>query len=111
MAIKYHKIRGVEKSVCTAEQKIAYNMAFVIYINRGAEYEKMTTAAEKSAARARWINYECESFKRNYPNNKTDLDGVFSALSAGLADYLTKEGFFIASRFEQIGKAFPALYM
>lgn len=27
MKLQYHKIRGVDKSVCTAEQKIAYNMA------------------------------------------------------------------------------------
>lgn len=26
MKLQYHKIRGVDKSVCTAEQKIAYNM-------------------------------------------------------------------------------------
>ena len=29
--IKYHKIPKVEKSVCTAEQKIAYNYAFSWY--------------------------------------------------------------------------------
>lgn len=27
--MKMHKIRNVDKSVCTAEQKIAYNYAFV----------------------------------------------------------------------------------
>lgn len=27
MKLQYHKIRGVDKSVCTAEQKIAYNMS------------------------------------------------------------------------------------
>ena len=31
MKLQYHKIRGVDKSVCTAEQKIAYNMAWRIY--------------------------------------------------------------------------------
>lgn len=31
MKLQYHKIRGVDKSVCTAEQKIAYNMASRIY--------------------------------------------------------------------------------
>jgi len=29
--MKYHKIRGVDKSTCTAEQKIAYNMAWYIW--------------------------------------------------------------------------------
>lgn len=31
MKLQYHKIRGVEKAICTAEQKIAYNIAWRIY--------------------------------------------------------------------------------
>ena len=27
--MKMHKIRGVDKKICTAEQKIAYNYAFM----------------------------------------------------------------------------------
>lgn len=31
--VKYHKIRNVPLEVCSAEQKIAYNLAFNIHIN------------------------------------------------------------------------------
>ena len=29
----YHKIRGIDKNICTAEQKLAYNIAFRISID------------------------------------------------------------------------------
>ena len=31
--IKYHKIKNVSIEICTAEQIIAYNLAFNIHIN------------------------------------------------------------------------------
>lgn len=38
MKLQYHKIRGVDKSVCTAEQKIAYNMASRILADTATAY-------------------------------------------------------------------------
>ena len=39
--MKYHKIAGVEKAVCTAEQKIAYNLAFRAHIANQSEFDRV----------------------------------------------------------------------
>ena len=111
MSINYHKIRGVEKSVCTQEQKIAYNIAFVIHINHGSEWEKRENYCRSAQVEFlhELIHMYCKDFQRNYPNCKADIDGIFSALNAGLENYLNK--FFIAWDYESIGKAFPAHYL
>ena len=49
--MKYHKIRGVDKAICTAEQMIAYNMAFRIEISMGHEYRALSTGLAKAEAR------------------------------------------------------------
>lgn len=108
--IKYHKIKGIDKRICTAEQKVAYNMAFNIHIERGDEYDAMKTAVDKSNAIAEWVDTECRLFSQNHPEAKIDIDGVFAALRLGLPKYLTKDGFFIATDYRQIGDAFPAVY-
>lgn len=101
--MKYHKIRGVELSVCTSEQKIAYNLAFanydiVIHSDRFANW----------ADAAQWIvNLYKSSY--TYDQNKFDIDAIFCALNAGLESYCKKP--FIASTYEEIGNAFPAHYL
>lgn len=99
--MKYHKIKGVDKSVCTAEQKIAYNLAFAYreYVMR-AGYDTATAA-----------NKIVELYKSSYDYKpgKYDLDAIFSALLAGLKGYCKHP--FIATDFETIGKTFPALYL
>lgn len=74
--MKYHKIPNVEKSVCTAEQMIAYNIAFRLHISYANQFEE---------------------------------DAIFSALLAGLYNYLSN--FHIFSSYEDIGRAFPAHYL
>lgn len=39
--MKYHKIRNVSLNVCTAEAKIAYNIAFAYTWDYRDEYKKM----------------------------------------------------------------------
>lgn len=39
--MKYHKINGVPLDECTAEQKIAYNLAFMYYENVLKEYNRL----------------------------------------------------------------------
>ena len=99
--MKYHKIKGVDKSICTAEQKIAYNLSFAYreYVIR-AGYD-VPTAAHKIV----------ELYKNGYGHKpgEYDIDAIFSALLAGLKNYCQHP--FIATDFETIGKAFPALYL
>lgn len=111
MAIKYHKINGVEKSVCTQEQKIAYNIAFQIHINHGREWEKRDNycRAAQTEFLHNLIRMYLDNFKRNYPNCRADIDGIFCALNAGLENYLNKS--FIATDYKRIGEAFPANYL
>ena len=50
MKMNYHKIPGIEKNICTAEQKIAYNIAFNINVNHGDDFLKIPSQFEKSNA-------------------------------------------------------------
>ena len=104
--MKTHKIQGVEKDVCTAEQKIAYNMAFSDYptIQRVLrDYCKDEAAA--IAYRLRDIHIE--ELKRQ--GSRYNLDAVFCAYNAGIWDYVARDYHIIGS-YEDIGKAFPVLY-
>lgn len=110
--MRLHKIRGVEKEVCTVEQKIAYNMAFNAHINFGDQYEKIKASGCEAAiaecvikirdAELRWYQDN-----PNYKNVKCDIDGVFVALNNGLRNYLDR--FFIANDYKTIGERFPIL--
>lgn len=110
--MKYHKIRGVEKAVCTAEQKIAYNIARRLdYYKR--EFDR-ANAENPGVARGGCVQLAHEGMRLyrmgyDYKPNAYDEDAIFSALNAGLYDYMVKP--FIATGYDQIGKAFPALYL
>ena len=109
MNIKYHKIPGVEKTVCTAEQKIAYNLAFADadLLLRLVKGGKVHNAAE--AVETIFRLHDMESITKKY-----DLDGVFSALLAGIEKYIknyAERHDFLLTSYEQISKAFPALYL
>ena len=105
----YHKIRNVDLKVCTAEQKIAYNLAF--------SYSKLFIDEEK------FIKLPFEFQKRDVIHNavraimqffpkdsKYDIDLVFCALNAGLQNYIESTTSILSS-YAEIGKMFPALYL
>ena len=111
--MKYHKIQNVEKSICTAEQMIAYNIAFRLHISYADEFKKVN-AVNQGEARANCVDLSREGLKwyrmsYSYKSGKYDEDAIFSALLAGLYDYLSN--FRIFSSYEDIGKAFPAHYL
>ena len=106
--MKYHKIPGIEKSVCTAEQKAAYNLAFRSALNGRDYYNKLENGVARSAFIGAEIKTAIESWKRD-GNKNLDVDAIFSALNAGLENYY--KNFFVASNYNQIGQAFPALYL
>lgn len=109
--MKYHRIPGVDKAVCTAEQKIAYNMAFRLDINMGDKYRTLSTGWAKAEAWQSAARMALQDYRNSYTYKpgKYDEDAIFCALNAGLADYL--ESPFIATDYETIGKAFPAHYL
>lgn len=90
MKTKTHKIRGVEKSVCCAEQKIAYNIAFC-YLNINGFSVDSALNVWRGSAQAAEGRYNAEA--------------VEAALRAGAEAYRAKP--FIACRYDEIGAAFP----
>ena len=113
--MKYHKIPGVEKSVCTAEQKIAYNLAFRAHISFQTEWDKARRISAVCAddLLRDIIKIEMENLKRDIKRSEKkthfNVDAIQSCLNAGLAAYL--DSAFVAWDFESIGEAFPAYYL
>lgn len=108
--MRLHKIRGVEKDVCTVEQKIAYNMAFNAHINFGDQYEKIKESGCEAAIaecviKIRDIELRWFQGNQKYKKVRCDIDGIFVALNNGLRNYLDR--FFIANDYEIIGERFP----
>ena len=97
--LKTHKIPNVDKLVCCAEQKIAYNLAFSTrdhILRCGLNGEQAVAETMKF-----WhSSHEGQSSKYN-------AEAIKAALTGGLKNYLKNH--FIASNYEQIGKAFPLL--
>lgn len=111
--MKYHKIQNVEKSVCTAEQKIAYNIAFRLHISHGDDFKKINDINHGAAVAwsATLAREGMNTYRASYAYNpqKYDDDAIFSALLAGLYNYLSD--FHILSSYEDIGRIFPAHYL
>ena len=111
--MKLHKIPGVEKDVCTCEQKLAYNLAFRIYISYSDEWEKAKNQdnAERELCledlvRRGMLGYDC-NVSVTGSGKRYDRGAVKAALAAGLEKYLDR--FFVADSYEQIGRAFPVV--
>ena len=106
--MKTRKIRNVSKEVCTAEQKIAYNMAFRAHISYGDKFKAATNGVDKSQIAKEVRDIEIADFMRNHGEEGFNIDAIFVALNQGLKDYLAKP--FIATDYEQIGKVFSIPY-
>lgn len=113
--MKYHKILNVAMDVCTAEQMVAYNIAFAVHINYQDKYDKAKAISSICADDIvrDIILMEVQNFKKGMEEGRYkksfDLDAIQACLNAGIADYLDKP--FIATLYEQVGKAFPAHYL
>lgn len=107
----YHKIRGVDKSTCTAEQKVAYNMAWRIWGDCRYHWDACKTRIDWAEQESKAIRDYMDEWQRVYAaKNKYDTDSIFCALRYGLHDYLTGTAHVLTS-YEDVGKAFPANYM
>lgn len=114
--MKYHKIRGVKMSVCTVEQKIAYNLAWRADLRCGERFRAclpLVTFSEAKACALKLAREMFDEYRASYdyqrnPGKYTDA-AIFGALLAGLYDYLCKP--FIATDYTTIGKTFPAHYL
>lgn len=118
MKLQYRKIRGVDKAICTAEQKIAYNMAWRIYgdVRFAKSWQQYDSGKVPAFLQNDWeskaIREYFTTWQRDY--NKASAyyneDAIFSALRAGLHGYIANHGP-ILTTYEEIGQAFPAHYL
>lgn len=112
MKLRYNSIQGIDKKTCTAEQKIAYNLAFRCYITYQDSYKALGSNFAKSRAIIDMVNDAIKKYcaAYDYVPNKYNLDGIKAALQAGLRSYMEKNGP-IASSYKEIGEMFPAHYL
>lgn len=111
--MKLHKIPGVEKDVCTCEQKLAYNLAFRLHLSYSDEWQNAKTQGKaerelclEDLVRRAMLGYD--SFNDVTGGGKRyDRGAVKAALAAGLEEYM--DHFFLADSYEQIGRVFPVV--
>ena len=99
--MKFHKIRNVRKSVCTAEQKIAYNFAF-------SDYE---WAMRSDMELWEYLDDVTRRIYRNHPEivKKYDVDAIIHCLGQGFINYCKSKSK-ILTNYKEIGEMFPSLY-
>lgn len=98
--------------VCTAEQKIAYNLAFATYDCIKKQYDKAPTEIYKSEIVSYGISKMLENYRLSwgYKEGRYNEDAIFCCLNAGFRDYMNGDAH-IASSYKQIGEWFPAHYL
>lgn len=108
MKLKCRKIRNVEKSVCTAEQKIAYNYAFSWYETGKNIVKADTFKYIKCKAMSEIERLVTEDILNKEEMKKYNIDAIIIAFRNGFWKYC--KDFFIATNYEAIGKCFAIPY-
>ena len=105
MRVKYHKIPKVEKSVCTAEQMIAYNIAW--------RNQYLLSDYEKAEDKRQWAVDTTKHMMANYRNaydytDKYNEEAIEYALLHGIENYAGKKCpvFF---QYSEVSEMFPIL--
>lgn len=109
--MKKHKIRNIDISVCCAEQKIAYNLAFSHCTNFKKQYEEIKGNEFLMAdfiIQLRDFAIKLYKQGRDY-TGRYDIDLIQHCLHNGIENYF-KANCKICSSYEEIGKIFPCLY-
>ena len=108
MNIKCRKIQNVEKTTCTAEQKIAYNFAFR-YADLGKKILKSNAAESvKGTAFADITELVMFDIIKNKELKKYNIDAIIIAFRNGFRNYCKNP--FIATDYETIGNCFKIPY-
>ena len=101
-----HKIRGVDKQVCTAEQMLAYNFAFSRKDVMKKMYEKCQTGINVSEVEIIFVQDCIKTFK----NTKYNLDAIVHIVRKNMKKYAEMEGCGIFASYDEIGKTFACDY-
>ncbi len=108
--MKYHKIKNVSLNVCTAEQKIAYNLAFShAHIFKKA-YNLSPMQFQKNEVVHEAVQFCMKMWGYNEKADKYNADAIFCALNAGIEDYIKNNCPILAS-YEKISETFTANYL
>lgn len=108
MIFKCNKIKNVDKSVCTAEQKIAYNYAFSWYDIGKKIIDKNIPEFVKSESFYQIEKEITKDIKNNPKMQKYNIDIIIIAFRQGFKNYC--ENFFIATDYKKIGEVFKIPY-
>lgn len=105
MKTNTHKIRNTPRETCTAEQKIAYNLASTYgHLYEDEFREAANQSPEAAAEKARFSALDIMS--RFYSGDpRWNVAAVTSALLHGLGGYMARP--FIATDYAAVGAAFP----
>ncbi len=108
--LKCKKIRGVDKKTCTAEQKIAYNLAFMCHVGNRHDICDVLKSDKAESVKCevlhKVINFYVDIFKQEYGESEYNVDVVWVSLVRGLRGYLCGSNI-VATSYEEIGKMFP----
>ena len=106
--MKCRKIQNVDKSVCVAEQQIAYNFAFR-YSDLGKKVLQADTAEINKADGFFQIeNLVLEEIKSNEAIKRYNIDAIIVAFRNGFRKFCEKP--FIAHNYEVVGECFAIPY-
>lgn len=108
MKMKCKKIKFIDKSLCTCEQKIAYNYAVAwagVYIRSTAS---MTSELEKSIVVQDIIDIIIRDIKSKKEMEKYNIDAIIVAFRNGFKQYC--ENIFIPFHYNEIGNVFKIPY-
>lgn len=100
-----HKIRNIDKKICTCEQKIAYNYAFSYRDILSQIRQSHDTKEEKSKAYQRIINMVREDLERNGTGKRYHIAEIVECFANGIENYLNSSP--ILTNYQDIGKVFP----
>lgn len=108
MKIKCKKLNGVEKSICTCEQKIAYNYAFSWCDTYKSRIKECATEMQKAEVLQDIIDFVTKDILRREDMKKYNIDAIIIAFRQGFKNYCND--FFIASNYNKIGEVFKIPY-
>lgn len=106
--MRMHKIHGVDKNICTAEQKIAYNYAFSHRNWLEKIYKSDSTEVVKSEAYQDVISLVIKCLKDNGTDKRYNIDAIIHCFRNGIENYMKQ--YSILNSYKEIGKTFVCLY-
>ena len=108
MKMKCKKIRGIDKNICTCEQKIAYNYAFAWVNTYERRIKELTNQADKCIVFQHIVDFITKDIMTRDDMKQYNPDAIITAFRNGFINYYNN--YFIATNYEKIGEVFSIPY-